>query len=77
MTTKVASYKDSPYLDWKLFPDFKRLLTLTEPTQAVPIFQALLNDTRERFLALEKSFEPTWEGSIGKRKQNTLPSLGI
>ncbi|KAI8332360.1 hypothetical protein BC941DRAFT_462879 [Chlamydoabsidia padenii] len=64
--TPTVDFMKSPYLNWKLFPDYQRLLTLTKPADAVPIFQALLNTTRERFLELEKSFEPTWEGSIGK-----------
>lgn len=64
----TTSYQQSPYLNWKLFPDFERLLTQTKPEVAVPVFQALITATRERFLELEKSFEPTWEGSIGQRK---------
>ncbi|ORZ13195.1 hypothetical protein BCR42DRAFT_331073 [Absidia repens] len=65
-TLSDASYQQSPYLNWKLFPDFERLLTQTKPAVAVPIFQALITATRERFLELEKSFEPTWEGTIGQ-----------
>ncbi|KAI8076830.1 uncharacterized protein BX664DRAFT_344056 [Halteromyces radiatus] len=66
VTVADKTVYQSPYLNWKLFPDFEKLLTQTAPAVAIPVFQELLTDTRTRFLELEKSFEPTWEGTIGK-----------
>lgn len=66
--TTTASYKQTPFLNWKLFPDFEHLLTQTKPDIAVPAFQKLIAAAKEQFIELEKSFEPTWEGTIGKRK---------
>ncbi|CEG82892.1 hypothetical protein RMATCC62417_16884 [Rhizopus microsporus] len=64
--TTAASYKQTPFLNWKLFPDFEHLLTQTKPDIAVPAFQKLIAAAKEQFIELEKSFEPTWEGTIGK-----------
>lgn len=66
--TTMTSYKQTPFLNWKLFPDFEHLLTQTKPDIAVPAFQKLIAAAKEQFIELEKSFEPTWEGTIGKRK---------
>lgn len=62
MATQVSQ---NPFLDWHLFPDFQHLLTQCKPATAVPIFEKFLNNAEERFKQLEKSFTPTWEGSIG------------
>ncbi|KAL9537970.1 hypothetical protein MBANPS3_011303 [Mucor bainieri] len=64
--TKDLSYKQTPFLNWKLFPDFEHLVTQTSPTVAVPAFEKLIAAAREEFLEIEKNFEPTWDGTIGK-----------
>ncbi|KAJ2960719.1 hypothetical protein NQZ79_g3920 [Umbelopsis isabellina] len=66
MATQVSQ---NPFLDWHLFPDFQHLLTQCKPATAVPIFEKFLNNAEERFKQLEKSFTPTWEGSIGLMQQ--------
>jgi hypothetical protein len=55
----------NPFLDWHLFPNFQHLLTQCKPAIAIPIFEKFLDNAEERFKQLEKSFTPTWEGSIG------------
>lgn len=67
MATQVS---ENPFLDWHLFPDFQHLLTQCKPAVAVPIFEKFLENAEERFKQLEKSFTPTWEGSIGLSKYN-------
>lgn len=62
-----VDYKKSSFVQWKLFPDFEKLLTEAKPETAVPVFQAMINDVRQRFVDLENHFEPTWEGTIGRR----------
>ncbi|KAI8143543.1 hypothetical protein BJV82DRAFT_610813 [Fennellomyces sp. T-0311] len=66
VTSETTSYKQSAFVQWKLFPDFERLLEECKPEQAVPIFEQLLDAAREEFLTLEKQFQPTYEGTIGK-----------
>lgn len=66
--TKDLSYKQTPFLNWKLFPDFEHLVTQTSPAIAVPAFEKLIAAAKEEFLEIEKNFEPTWDGTIGKRK---------
>ena len=68
VTSETTPYKQSAFVQWKLFPDFERLLEESKPAQAVPIFEQLLDAAREQFLALEKHFEPTYEGTIGQCK---------
>ncbi|KAI7901455.1 uncharacterized protein BX663DRAFT_531870 [Cokeromyces recurvatus] len=65
-TTVDNSYKQTPFLKWKLFPDFEYLITQTSPAIAVPAFEKLIAAAREQFLEIEKGFEPTWEGTIGR-----------
>ncbi|KAG1344963.1 hypothetical protein G6F62_004308 [Rhizopus arrhizus] len=65
-TTHDLSYKQTPFLQWKLFPDFEHLVTQTAPAIAVPAFQKLIEAAKAQFVELEKTFEPTWEGTIGK-----------
>lgn len=67
-TTKDLSYRETPFLSWKLFPDFEHLVTQTSPAIAVPAFEKLIAAAREEFLEIEKNFEPTWDGTIGKCK---------
>ncbi|KAI8985057.1 hypothetical protein BDB01DRAFT_842942 [Pilobolus umbonatus] len=55
-----------PFLNWKLFPDYKHILTQTSPEVAVPLFQNLIKQAQEQFIRLEENFEPTYEGSIGR-----------
>ncbi|KAG0177041.1 hypothetical protein DFQ29_005324 [Apophysomyces sp. BC1021] len=62
----VLRYKETPFVRWKLFPDFERVLTQTKPEVAVPVFEEIIKTTRDQFLALEKKLEPTWEGSISQ-----------
>ncbi|KAF1806574.1 hypothetical protein V8B55DRAFT_1457797 [Mucor lusitanicus] len=64
--TKDLSYKQTPFLNWKLFPDFEHLVTQTSPAIAVPAFEKLIAAAKEEFLEIEKNFEPTWDGTIGK-----------
>ncbi|KAL7312219.1 hypothetical protein PS15m_008008 [Mucor circinelloides] len=64
--TKDLSYKQTPFLNWKLFPDFELLVSQTTPAIAVPAFEKLIAAAREEFLEIEKNFEPTWDGTIGK-----------
>ncbi|KAI9320888.1 hypothetical protein BX666DRAFT_2017870 [Dichotomocladium elegans] len=58
--------KQSPFVNWKLFPDFETLVGQCKPEVAVPVFEELIDSVQEQFLELEKQFEPTWEGTIGK-----------
>ena len=67
-TNHDLSYKQTPFLQWKLFPDFEHLVTQTAPAIAVPAFQKLIEAAKAQFVELEKTFEPTWEGTIGKCK---------
>lgn len=67
-TNHDLSYKQTPFLQWKLFPDFEHLVTQTAPAIAVPAFQKLIEAAKAQFIELEKTFEPTWEGTIGKCK---------
>ncbi|KAI8967973.1 hypothetical protein BDF20DRAFT_908237 [Mycotypha africana] len=55
-----------PFLKWKLFPDFGYLVTQTSPAIAVPAFKKLITAARDQFIEMEKNFEPTYEGTIGK-----------
>ena len=64
----TIAYKQSPFVQWKLFPDFEKLLGECKPEQAIPAFQQLINETRDKFLAMEKQFEPTFNGTIGQCK---------
>ncbi|KAI9269139.1 hypothetical protein BDA99DRAFT_503658 [Phascolomyces articulosus] len=66
VTNETTAYKESPFVQWHLYPDFEKLLSECKPEQAIPVFQQLINATREKFLALEKKFEPTFEGTIGQ-----------
>lgn len=66
-TVTDASYKQSAFVQWKLFPDFQKALTQCHPGQAVPIFKQLLDAAQAKFLDMEKHFEPTWDGTIGQR----------
>lgn len=68
VTRDVKSFKQSPFVKWKLFPDFETILTQCKPEVAVPAFEQLINSVRDEFLQLEKQFEPTWDGTIGKCK---------
>ncbi|KAI9276258.1 hypothetical protein BY458DRAFT_532828 [Sporodiniella umbellata] len=66
-TTHVSeSYKQTPFLQWKLFPDFQHLVTQTSPEIAVPVFQKLIEAAKEQFLQLEKTFKPDYDSTIGK-----------
>ncbi|KAI8370387.1 uncharacterized protein BYT42DRAFT_595197 [Radiomyces spectabilis] len=67
--TEHNNHNKMPFLQWKHFPDFQHLLTLTEPKVAVPMFQKLITSAREQFLEMEKKLEPTWDGSIGQLSQ--------
>lgn len=64
----TIAYKQSPFVQWKLFPDFEKLLGECKPEQAIPVFQQLINEARDKFLALEKEFQPTFDGTIGQCK---------
>ncbi|ORX61756.1 zincin [Hesseltinella vesiculosa] len=64
--TSTKNLDESPFLKWDLFPDFETLVSQVKPEQAVPFFKALLDDTRDQFLTMEKNFEPTWESTIGQ-----------
>lgn len=64
----MTSYKETPFLQWKLFPDFQRLVDQTSPAIAVPAFEKIIEAAKEQFVAIEKTFEPTWDGTIGKCK---------
>ncbi|CAO3693377.1 unnamed protein product [Rhizopus stolonifer] len=65
-STQDVPYKQTPFLQWKLFPNFQYLVTQTSPTIAVPAFQKLIEAAKEQFIQLEKTFEPTYNGTIGK-----------
>lgn len=65
-TVTDASYKQSAFVQWKLFPDFQKALTQCQPGQAVPVFEQLLDAAQAKFLDMEKHFEPTWDGTIGQ-----------
>ncbi|KAL0074275.1 hypothetical protein F4703DRAFT_1745126 [Phycomyces blakesleeanus] len=56
--------EQTPFVNWKLFPDFESILKYTKPSEAVPIFEALIDATKEDFLKLEREFNPTWEGTM-------------
>ncbi|KAI9007907.1 hypothetical protein CLU79DRAFT_723439 [Phycomyces nitens] len=56
--------EQTPFVNWKLFPDFERILTYTKPSEAVPIFEALIEATKADFLKLENDFKPTWEDTM-------------
>ncbi|KAI8087969.1 uncharacterized protein B0P05DRAFT_577844 [Gilbertella persicaria] len=62
----VSDYKQTPFLNWKLFPDFELLVTQAKPAIAVPAFEKLIGAAKDQFLEIEKNFEPTYEGTIGK-----------
>lgn len=68
----MTTYKETPFLQWKLFPDFQKLVNETSPAIAVPAFEKIIEAAKEQFIAIEKTFEPTWDGTIGKCKINTL-----
>ncbi|KAI9475959.1 MAG: hypothetical protein EXX96DRAFT_575260 [Benjaminiella poitrasii] len=61
-----TSYKQTPFLKWKLFPDFEHLITQTSPAIAVPAFNKLIAAAKAQFIEIEKNFDPTWEGTIGR-----------
>ncbi|CEP16898.1 hypothetical protein [Parasitella parasitica] len=63
---KDVSYKQTPFLNWKLFPDFQHLVTQTSPAVAIPAFEKLIAAAKEEFIDIEKNFEPSWDGTIGK-----------
>ncbi|KAI8352883.1 hypothetical protein BD560DRAFT_408624 [Blakeslea trispora] len=65
-TTLIDGYKQTPFLKWSLFPDFELLVTQTKPAIAVPAFEKLIAAAKDQFLEIEKNFEPTYEGTIGK-----------
>ena len=67
-TNEITAYKQSPFVQWKLFPNFEKLLGECKPEQAIPVFQQLINEARDKFLALEKEFQPTFDGTIGQCK---------
>ena len=69
---KDVSYKQTPFLNWKLFPDFEHLVTQTTPAIAIPAFEKLIAAAKQEFLDIEKNFEPTWDGTIGKCKLYVL-----
>lgn len=69
-STNRTTYKDSPFVQWKLFPDFEKLVTHCKPEQAVPVFEDLIRAANDRFTELEKQFEPTWEGTMGRCKRS-------
>jgi hypothetical protein len=60
--------KDSPWVDWELFPDFKAVEPLMTAELAIPFFQNLIQSTLEKFKASEANFEPTWESTVKQRK---------
>lgn len=60
----TAAYKETPFLKWKLFPDFEHLVTQATPAIAVPAFEKLIEAAKEQFLQMK--FEPTYEGTIGQ-----------
>ncbi|KAF7726616.1 hypothetical protein EC973_008580 [Apophysomyces ossiformis] len=62
----ALQYKETPFVKWKLFPDFESVLAQTSPETAVPVFEEMVKTTRDRFLALEKELQPTWDGTIGQ-----------
>ncbi|KAG2235667.1 hypothetical protein INT48_008543 [Thamnidium elegans] len=62
----MTTYKETPFLQWKLFPDFQKLVNETSPAIAVPVFEKIIEAAKEQFIAIEKTFEPTWDGTIGK-----------
>jgi oligopeptidase A len=64
----TKDYKQTPFLNWTLFPDFELLVTQATPAIAIPAFQKLIAAAQEQFLAIEKTFEPTWDGTIGQCK---------
>lgn len=68
VVSKDTSYKQTPFLNWKLFPDFEHLTTQTSPAIAIPAFQKLIAAAQDQFIAIEKTFEPTWDGTIGQCK---------
>lgn len=75
-TTKdLPAYKETPFLKWKLFPDFEHLVTQTSPAIAVPAFEKLIEAAKEQFLQIEKTFKPTWNGTIGQCKLSFVQSL--
>lgn len=72
LATVTKGYNQTPFLNWKLFPDFGHLVTQTTPSIAVPAFQKLIDAARNQFIEIEKNFEPTWDGTIGQCK-NPFP----
>jgi oligopeptidase A len=68
VAAKDVNYKQTPFLNWKLFPDFQHLVTQTSPAIAIPAFQKLIAAAQEQFISIEKTLEPTWDGTIGQCK---------
>lgn len=64
----MNTYKETPFLKWKLFPDFQHLVDQTSPAVAVPAFEKIIEAAKKQFVQIEKTFEPTWEGTIGQCK---------
>lgn len=64
----MTTYKETPFLNWKLFPDFQHLVDQTSPAIAVPAFEKIIAAAKEQFVQIEKTFEPTWDGTIGQCK---------
>ncbi|KAI7889150.1 uncharacterized protein EV154DRAFT_539003 [Mucor mucedo] len=62
----MTTYKETPFLKWKLFPDFQHLVDQTSPAIAVPAFEKIIEAAKEQFVQIEKTFEPTWDGTIGQ-----------
>ncbi|KAI8060937.1 hypothetical protein BC940DRAFT_310993 [Gongronella butleri] len=65
-TGTLKEYERSPFLQWDLFPDYEAVARNVKPEQAVPFFTAFLEDSKQQFLEMEKTFEPTWESTIGR-----------
>lgn len=64
----MTTYKETPFLKWKLFPDFQHLVDQTSPAIAVPAFEKIIEAAKEQFVQIEKTFEPTWDGTVGQCK---------
>jgi oligopeptidase A len=77
MASVTPAYKETPFLKWKLFPDFEHLVTQTSPAIAVPAFEKLIDAAKHQFVQIEKTFEPTWDGTIGQCKPPFFLSRNI
>lgn len=77
LATIAKDYQQTPFLKWKLFPDFGHLVTQTTPSIAVPAFQKLISAARDQFVEIEKNFEPTWDGTIGQCKSMNEQTVAV